>query len=150
MVTLRSREACSESINSNFNFNNSIGELGGNTDPNHQIPVNPPSSSLSSPTTSLTLLPLDGSEVVNTGELIITNFIDSEVTDYNRLAHTVLVALYPTIKDSDVILARPLSIVPRSIEQTSQPRRRIAVLLSSASLVNNIACENEANSLLHR
>ena len=138
IVTLRSREACSESINSNFNVNNSMGELGGNTAPNLHIPVNPPSSSLPSPTTSLTLPPLDGSEVVNTGELIITNFIDGEVTDYNRLARTVLVALDPSITDSDVIFARPLSIVPRSIEQTSQPRRRIAVLLSSASLVNRV------------
>ena len=34
--------------------------------------------------------------------------------------------------------ARPLSIVPTSIEQTSHPRRRIMVLLSSASLVNRV------------
>ena len=31
IVILCSREACSESINSNLNFNNSMGELGGNT-----------------------------------------------------------------------------------------------------------------------
>ena len=137
IVTLRSRKACSESINSNFNVNNSMGESGGNTVPNFQILVYP-SSSFPSPTTSLTLPPLDGSTVVNSGELIITNFIDGEVSDYDRIAHTVLVAPDPSITDCDVILARPLSIVPRSFEQTSQPRRRIAVLISSASLVYRV------------
>ena len=85
-----------------------MGEMGGNTAPNIQIPVNPPSSSLPSLTTSLTFgrgTRSDGSKVVTTGELIITNFIDGKVTDYNRLAHTVLVALDPSITDSDVFLA---------------------------------------------
>ena len=64
---------------------------------------------------------------------------------------TVLVALDPSITDSDVILAQPLSIVPKSIEQTSQPRRRLAVLLSFVSLVNGvIACKIEAYSILQR
>ena len=76
--------------------------------------------------------------MVNTGELIITNFIDDEVIDYKKIAHTVLVALDPNISDSDIILARPLSIVPLSTEQTSQPRRKVAVLLSSPSLVNKV------------
>ena len=141
IIRLRSQEACSESINNNNfnnNNNNSMSEMGGNTAPNIQISVNPSSFPPSSPTTPLTPPPLDGSEVVNTGELLITNFIDGEVTDYRRLAHTVLVALDPSISDSDVILARPLSIVPQSNEQRSQPSRRVAVLLSSASLVNRV------------
>ena len=107
-----------------------MGELGGHTAPNHQIPVNPPSSSLPFPTTFLTLAPLDGSEVVNTGELIVTNFIDGEVTNYNRLAHTMLVALDPSITDSVVILARPLSIVSRMIkhEPTKEENNGLALL----------------------
>ena len=76
--------------------------------------------------------------MVNTGELIITNFIDDEVIDYKKITHTVLVALDPNISDSDIILARPLSIVPLSTEQTSQPKRKVAVLLSSPSLVNKV------------
>ena len=115
-----------------------MGELGGNTAPNIRIPVNPPSTPLPFPTTSITLPSLYGSKVINTGELIITNFINGEVTDYKRLAHTVLVALEPSISESGIILVRPLSIVPRSIEQTSQTSRRVAVSLSSVSLVNRI------------
>ena len=45
------------------------------------------------------------SEVVNTGELIFTNFIDGGVTDYKKVSHTVLIALDPSTTDSDVILA---------------------------------------------
>ena len=67
IVTLRSREACSEFINNNFNVNNSFNELGGDTAPHLQIPVNPPSSPLPSPTTILTPPPLDGPEVVIQG-----------------------------------------------------------------------------------
>ena len=74
--------------------------------------ISSPPSPLFPFTPPLTLPPLDSSEVVNTGELIITNFIDGEVTDYRKIAHTLLVALHPTISDSGIILARPLSIVP--------------------------------------
>ena len=72
------------------------------------------------------------------GELIITNFIDSEITNYNKIAYTVLTALDPSITESDVIIARPLSIVHRSIARTSQPRRRIAVWFSSASFLKKV------------
>ena len=95
-----------------------------------------PLSNPSSPTTSLTLPPLYESEVVNAGELIITNFIDGEVADHKRFAHTVLAALEQSISDSDIILARPLSIVPSFTRQTIKPRRKVVVSLSSASLVN--------------
>ena len=151
VLILRSREACSESTINNFNDNNSIGELGGNSAPNLQTLLNPLSSPSPPPTMSLTLPPLDGSEVVNTGELIITNFIDGEITDYKQFAHTVLIALEPSISESDIILARPLSIVPRFTRQTSQPRRRVVVSLSSAFLVIKVMlAKTIAHSLLHR
>ena len=111
---------------------------GSNTVPNLQTPVIPSSPSLSPSDPSEIVPPLDGSEVVNAGELIITNFIDVGITYYNKISHTVLAVLDPSITDSDVIFARPLSKVPRSIERTSKPRKRIAVLLSSASLVNMV------------
>ena len=50
----------------------------------------------------------------------------------------MLVALDPNISDSDIILVRPLSIVSRSTEETSQPKRRVAVLLSFPSPVNKV------------
>ena len=78
-----------------------MGELGGNTASDIRIPVNYIFSlplPLLPSTPPLTLPSLDCSEVVNT-ELIITNFIDGEVTDYKKLAHTVLVALDPNISD---------------------------------------------------
>ena len=53
IVALRSRVACSESINSNFHVNDSMGELGGNTASDIQIPVN----SISSPTSPFFLPP---------------------------------------------------------------------------------------------
>ena len=115
-----------------------MGELGGNITPHIRFPVNPSSSFLPTSDPPIILPALDGSEVVNTGEVIITNFIDGEITNYNKIAHTVLPALDPSITESDITLARPLSIVPRSIEWTSQTRGRIAVLLSSASLVNKV------------
>ena len=92
LVTLHSREACSESTNNIFNHDNSMGKLGGNTAPNFQIPVNSCSSPLPRPITSFTLSPLGGSEVVTT-ELIITNLKDGEITHYNKMAYTVLTAL---------------------------------------------------------
>ena len=106
IVTLRSCEACSDAKNDNLNYIDSMGELAGNTASDIRIPVNSISSS-SSPllpsTPPLTLPSLDGSEVVNTGELIITNFIGGEFTDYKKRAHTVLVALDPNISDSDIM-----------------------------------------------
>ena len=127
--------------NDNLNYIDSVSELGGNTVSDIRIPVNSisyPHFPLLPSIPPLTLPSLDGSEVVNTGELIISNLIDGEVADYKKLAHTVLVALDPNISDSDIILVRLLSIVPRSTEQTSQPRRRVAVLLSSPSLVKKL------------
>ena len=141
IVTLHSRKACSNAKNDNLNYIDFMGELSGNTASDIRIPVNSissPSSSLLPSTPPLTLPSLDGSEVVNTGELIITNYIDGEVTDYKKHSVTVLVALDPNISDSDIILTRPLPIFPRSTEQTSQPRRRVAVLLSFSSLVNKV------------
>ena len=76
--------------------------------------------------------------MVNIGELIITNFIDREVTNYNKVAHTVFTSLEPSITESNVILARSLSIVSRSMERTSQSMRRIVVLFFSASLINEV------------
>ena len=40
--------------------------------------------------------------------------------------------------DFDVIHARPLSIVPRSIEETSKPKRKLADFIFSATLVNRV------------
>ena len=81
---------------------------------------------------------MEGTEVVNNGELIITNFVDSDIADYKKVAFVVLVALVPSITISDIILARPLSLPPAPVEQSNQPRSRIAVLLSSASLVGKV------------
>ena len=93
LVRLRSLESCSEATNNNFYINSGSDFLGGNTAPNLQIPVIPPStflpSSSPSPSPSQILPPLNDTEVVKTGELIITNFIDGEVTDFKKLAHTV-------------------------------------------------------------
>ena len=50
----------------------------------------------------------------------------------------MLTALVPSITISDIILARPLSLPPVPVEQSNQPRSRIAVPLSSASLVSEV------------
>ena len=81
---------------------------------------------------------MEDTEVVNNGELIITNFVDSDIADYEKVAFVVLVALVQSITISDMILARPLSLPPARVEQSNQPRSRIAVLLSSASLVGKV------------
>ena len=78
------------------------------------------------------------SEVFSTGKLIITTFIDCEIINYNKIAHTTLTALDSSLTESEIILTRPLSIVHQSIERKGQLRSRIAVLLSSASLVNKV------------
>ena len=78
---------------------------------------------------------------------VSTRFIQVEVNDYKRLARNILVA---SITDYNVILARPLSVFPRSAEQTSQLRSRLAVLLSSASLVNRALLAKTKRTRLHR
>ena len=92
IVRLCSAEVGSEVTYDNLN-NNFMGKLSGNTVPHIQIPVNPSSSSCSTTAPPVILLPMDGSAVVNTGELINTNFIDGEITNYNKIYHTVLTSL---------------------------------------------------------
>ena len=50
---------------------------------------------------------MKGAEVVNNGELIITNFIDANIADYRKVAFVVLTSFVPSITIFDMILARP-------------------------------------------
>ena len=120
-----------------------VGELGDNhiTSYNHLIhhksypqpPTVPAPSSLSLSSSCLT----DRSEVVSNGELIITNYIDGKLDSYNKVAHAVLATLDPSVTISDIISARPLSIVTPTVEQMNKPSR-IAVTLSSSSVVSRV------------
>ena len=124
----------------NRNNNSSIdSELGCNPIPTPLPSTDPLPSPPLAPIPSQTLALVEGTEVVNNGELIITNFIDDDITDYKKVAFTVLAALVPSITISDVNLARPLSLPPPPhVKQLNQSRGRIAVLLSSVSLVNRV------------
>ena len=141
LVNIRSLEARCEICNNNYNNNNNnnnsniYSELGSNhtSPPRPSIdPLPPPPFA---PIPSQTHALVEGTKVVNNGELIITNFVDSDIADYKKIGFVVLAALVPSISISDIILARPLSLSPAPVEQSNQPRSRIAVLLSSASLV---------------
>ena len=98
LVRLRSRETYSEVTNTNF-----TGEPGDNSSLSPLLSVNLPSlphlPSLSQPPSlSPPPFPLTGrSEVVNDGELIITNFIEGSVDNYSVVAHAVLATLDPSV-----------------------------------------------------
>ena len=81
---------------------------------------------------------MEGTEVVNNRELIIISFIDADIADYRKVAFVMLTSLVTSITIFDIILARPLSFPPLPREQSNQPSSRIAVLLSSASLVSKV------------
>ena len=81
---------------------------------------------------------VEGTEVVNDGELIITNFIDNDKADYSKIAFTVLTTLKPSITSLDITLARPLPVPPKNSEQSNRSSR-IAVLLSSCSIVSKVS-----------
>ena len=154
LARLRLQEACSEVNINNINKNslnigkrknnNIIDELGDKIVPplpplidniSHQHPLHlqPLDSSLLQPSSVS-----DGAEVVRDGELIISNFIDGKVDNYNKVAYAVLRTLDPSITISDITLARPLSLIKPTVEQINLPRSRIAVTLSSPSLVSRV------------
>ena len=142
LVTLCSPKTCSEDNNNNNNTNNNnlAGERGDNSTVSFHPsaclksyqPFSPPTNSSSSSPS----LMIDGAEVVSNGELTITNYIDGPVNDYNRVAHTVLAALDPSLMITDIILGRPLSIT-LTVEPVNAPGR-IAIKLSSFSMMNRV------------
>ena len=75
LLKSRSLESCVEATNDNLN-NKSGGKLDGNTATNLQISVNISFDFRHPPVLPQNLSPPDESEVINTRELIITNFID--------------------------------------------------------------------------
>ena len=109
LVRMRSLETRSDGCNSN---NLDSGESCDNiiSSPNSTPPLSlSPLAPVFSPTHSI----VEGTEVVNDGELIITNFIDNDKADYSKIAFTVLTTLEPSITPSDITLARPLSVPPK-------------------------------------
>ena len=150
LVNIRSLEAHCEIGNNNNNNNNSNidSELGSNhtSPPLPSIdPLPPPPSA---PIPSQTHALVEGTEVVNNRELIITNFVDADIADYKKVSFVVLVALVPPITISDIILARPLSLPPAPVEQSNQPRSRRAVLCLSRR--QGAACKVGQDSYQHR
>ena len=73
-------------------YNSNNPDSGGSCDniissPNSTSPLSlSPLAPVFSPTHSI----VEGTEVVNDGELIITNFIDNDRADYSKMAFTVL------------------------------------------------------------
>ena len=136
LARLNSQQACTE-----LNINNEVVCKSGydNTSSSHltshphplSLPISPSFPQTSSCET-------DRAEVVNSGELIVTNFIDGNVDDYSKIAYTVLVALDPSVTISDITQARPLSSITPTAERMNLSRSRIAVALSSSSIVNRV------------
>ena len=89
----RSLEARCEVYNNNNNKNNIDSELGSKptSSPHPSIEALPPPPL--APIPSQTHALVEGTQVINNGELIlITNFIDADISDYRKVAFVVLTA----------------------------------------------------------